>query len=191
MLTDEWIWGKKEFRSAYMYPLHPFLLQPSSAKKRCWCVNLHLLAEEGCSSNQASCYSFSASNNRFSSNFEACLTIFMYRLSRCIHSCLFFLDSLVASTNNLIIFPAGNINILLMGDPGVAKSQMLAYIDRLAPRSKYSKSNLVRFDGQIHVVSTMDSGSTGWVEMLAKVIAIVITLPSRLRHPRIFLPPSE
>ena len=23
-----------------------------------------------------------------------------------------------------------------MGDPGVAKSQMLAYIDRLAPRSK-------------------------------------------------------
>ena len=36
----------------------------------------------------------------------------------------------------------GNINILLMGDPGVAKSQMLAYIDRLAPRSKqqYSKT---------------------------------------------------
>ena len=28
-----------------------------------------------------------------------------------------------------------------MGDPGVAKSQMLAYIDRLAPRSKYSMSN--------------------------------------------------
>ena len=69
----------------------------------------------------------------------------MYSLSRCIHSCLcFFLESLIATTlNNLIVFPAGNINILLMGDPGVAKSQMLAYIDRLAPRSKYSKSNLV------------------------------------------------
>lgn len=26
--------------------------------------------------------------------------------------------------------------MLLMGDPGVAKSQMLGYIDRLAPRSK-------------------------------------------------------
>ena len=28
----------------------------------------------------------------------------------------------------------GNINICLMGDPGVAKSQLLSYIDRLAPR---------------------------------------------------------
>ena len=32
----------------------------------------------------------------------------------------------------------GNINICLMGDPGVAKSQLLGYIDRLAPRSKYT-----------------------------------------------------
>lgn len=30
----------------------------------------------------------------------------------------------------------GNINICLMGDPGVAKSQLLTYINRLAPRSK-------------------------------------------------------
>ncbi|CAL8307137.1 unnamed protein product [Arctogadus glacialis] len=30
----------------------------------------------------------------------------------------------------------GTINICLMGDPGVAKSQLLCYIDRLAPRSK-------------------------------------------------------
>jgi DNA replication licensing factor MCM7 len=30
----------------------------------------------------------------------------------------------------------GTINICLMGDPGVAKSQLLSYIDRLAPRSQ-------------------------------------------------------
>lgn len=29
----------------------------------------------------------------------------------------------------------GSINICLMGDPGVAKSQLLKFIDRLAPRS--------------------------------------------------------
>ncbi|XP_064455547.1 DNA replication licensing factor mcm7-like [Ornithodoros turicata] len=32
----------------------------------------------------------------------------------------------------------GHINICLMGDPGVAKSQLLSYIDRLAPRSQYT-----------------------------------------------------
>lgn len=31
----------------------------------------------------------------------------------------------------------GSINICLMGDPGVAKSQLLGFIDRLAPRSMY------------------------------------------------------
>ena len=36
-----------------------------------------------------------------------------------------------------LLFVPGNINICLMGDPGVAKSQLLGYIDRLAPRSQY------------------------------------------------------
>ena len=36
----------------------------------------------------------------------------------------------------LLVLLAGNINICLMGDPGVAKSQLLSYIDRIAPRSE-------------------------------------------------------
>uniref|UniRef100_A0A1S4M2U7 DNA replication licensing factor MCM7 n=1 Tax=Ixodes scapularis TaxID=6945 RepID=A0A1S4M2U7_IXOSC len=32
----------------------------------------------------------------------------------------------------------GNVNICLMGDPGVAKSQLLSYIDRLSPRGQYT-----------------------------------------------------
>uniref|UniRef100_A0A0N4ZU09 DNA replication licensing factor MCM7 n=1 Tax=Parastrongyloides trichosuri TaxID=131310 RepID=A0A0N4ZU09_PARTI len=32
----------------------------------------------------------------------------------------------------------GNINVILMGDPGVAKSQLLGYVDRLSPRSAYT-----------------------------------------------------
>ncbi|KAL3319977.1 Mcm2-7 hexameric complex component [Cichlidogyrus casuarinus] len=32
----------------------------------------------------------------------------------------------------------GNLNICLMGDPGVAKSQLLSFVDRLSPRSQYT-----------------------------------------------------
>ena len=44
----------------------------------------------------------------------------------------------------------GNINICLMGDPGVAKSQLLSYIDRLAPRCESAGG---RGQGVCHMLS--------------------------------------
>ncbi|QQP49208.1 DNA replication licensing factor MCM7, partial [Caligus rogercresseyi] len=38
----------------------------------------------------------------------------------------------------LLLLIRGSINICLMGDPGMAKSQLLSYMDRLAPRSQYT-----------------------------------------------------
>lgn len=48
--------------------------------------------------------------------------------------CLLLVGGVDTSPHGMKI--RGNINLCLMGDPGVAKSQLLAFIDRLAPRSK-------------------------------------------------------
>ena len=32
----------------------------------------------------------------------------------------------------------GEINVLLVGDPGVSKSQLLSYVNKLAPRGMYT-----------------------------------------------------
>ena len=45
-----------------------------------------------------------------------------------------------------------NINICLLCDPGVAKSQLLSYIDRIAPRSKSIHSS------QLSLISYLSSG---------------------------------
>ena len=49
----------------------------------------------------------------------------------------------------MFVFALGNINICLMGDPGVAKSQLLGYIDRLAPRSQYNFTSF--YPSSIHL----------------------------------------
>ena len=49
----------------------------------------------------------------------------------------FCVDAFFIYLSSSVVCISGNINICLMGDPGVAKSQLLGYIDRLAPRSEY------------------------------------------------------
>ena len=50
------------------------------------------------------------------------------------------------------LISTGNINICLMGDPGVANSQLLSYIDHTAPRSKSIHSS------QLSLISSLLSG---------------------------------
>ena len=57
--------GEKDLDQQFYVPPSPTPAATFFSLKN---VGLHL-AEEGCSSNQVSCYSFSASNNLFSSNF--------------------------------------------------------------------------------------------------------------------------
>lgn len=41
----------------------------------------------------------------------------------------------------------GDINLLLLGDPGTAKSQFLKYVEKVAQRAVYTTGNLLDFAG--------------------------------------------
>ena len=47
-------------------------------------------------------------------------------------------DGVLVLTSSLFDRPAGDINVLILGDPGTAKSQMLKYAENTAPRAVYS-----------------------------------------------------
>ena len=70
------------------------------------------------------------------------------------------------------LISTGNINICLMGDPGVAKSQLLCYIDRIAPSIHSSQLSLISYllSGQY----TTGRGSSG-VGLTAAIMKDPIT----------------
>ncbi len=68
----------------------------------------------------------------------------------------------------------GSINICLMGDPGVAKSQLLKFIDRLAPRSKFPKTSY----GILEVVRRFCFASQVSTRLVAVRRVLVLLRPS-------------
>ncbi len=56
-----------------------------------------------------------------------------------------------------------NIHILLIGDPGTAKSQMLKYVDRLAPKSLYVSGKSATGGGLTAIAEKDEFGEGGWV----------------------------
>ncbi len=57
----------------------------------------------------------------------------------------------------------GNIHILLMGDPGTGKSQLLEYATRLSPKSFYVAGKSVTGAGLTAVAERDEFGEGGWV----------------------------
>jgi len=56
-----------------------------------------------------------------------------------------------------------NIHILLIGDPGTAKSQILKYVDRLAPKSIYVSGKSATGGGLTAIAEKDEFGEGGWV----------------------------
>ena len=53
----------------------------------------------------------------------------------------------------------GDINLLLLGDPGTAKSQFLKYVEKVAQRAVYT-TGAQQLPGQTRLLSVLQAGST-------------------------------
>ena len=62
-----------------------------------------------------------------------------------------------------------------MGDPGVAKSQLLCYIDRIAPRSEFIHSSQLSLISYLSSVQYTTGGGSSGVGLTAAVMKDPIT----------------
>lgn len=75
----------------------------------------------------------------------------------------------------------GDIHILLVGDPGVAKSQLLGYMSRLAPRGIYTSGKSASAAGLCIGGDAIISNNIGEVEKIEDFVNARITDPEEFR----------
>jgi DNA replication licensing factor MCM2 len=73
--------------------------------------------------------------------------IYIYYIHIYIYICIYVGCAKEAATGHRV---RGDINVLLLGDPGTAKSQILKYAEKTAPRSVYTTGD----DDDVYKITT-------------------------------------